>query len=204
MTTPDTAKPSWWKRQNKIVKTIIIVFAVLFAIGIINGIATGGESDKPTAADTTTPAPTTEPTTEAPGVAPAVTEAPAPTTETPAPVTEEAPAPAIPGTSADPRCQPFDVTMIGGILTDTSLTPTNGQVIIDGEDKWIGATLMRPDGKMESRSDVWLMNDNGLFSVTSGARNSTWAAPASKVGYSAGDENAQAVDNCVIALTRQQ
>ena len=83
MTTPDTAKPSWWKRQNKIVKTIIIVFAVLFAIGIINGIATGGESDKTTAADTTTPAPTTEPTTEAP--------APAPSEEVVAETTEQAP-----------------------------------------------------------------------------------------------------------------
>lgn len=105
----------------------------------------------------------------------------------------------VPGTDRDARCQPFDVTLISGILNDT-----NGQVITDGEDQWIGATLMRADGEMESRSDVWLLNGDGLFSVTGGARNNTWAAAASEVGYSAGDEHAQAVDGCVIALTRQE
>ena len=108
----------------------------------------------------------------------------------------------IPGTNPDPRCQPMDVAMISGILNDDTLTPTNGQVISDGDNKWIGASLMRADGKMESRSDVWLMNHDGLFSVSSGARNASWAAHASDMGYSASDENAQAVDNCVVALTR--
>lgn len=109
----------------------------------------------------------------------------------------------IPGTNPDPRCQPMDVAMISGILNDDTLTPTNGQVISDGDNKWIGASLMRADGKLESRSDVWLLNGDGLFSVTSGARNASWAASASVMGFSAGDENSQAVDNCVVALTRQ-
>lgn len=108
----------------------------------------------------------------------------------------------IPGTNPDPRCQPMDVTLLTGILNDDTITPTNGQVINDGTDQWIGATLIREDGKMESRSDVWLMNEDGLFSVSSGARNASWAAHASDMGYSASDENAQAVDNCVVALTR--
>lgn len=108
----------------------------------------------------------------------------------------------IPGSAPDPRCETFDVNMLAGILNDDTLTPTNGQVINDGDNQWIGATLMRADGKMESRSDVWLLNGDGLFSVTGGARNNTWAAAASKVGYSAGDEHAQAVDNCVVTLTR--
>ncbi|AWT25887.1 hypothetical protein Csp1_10820 [Corynebacterium provencense] len=44
--------------------------------------------------------------------------------------------------------------MISGILTDTSLVPTNSQVFVDGENMWIGAAPMRPDGKTESHSDA--------------------------------------------------
>lgn len=90
--------------------------------------------------------------------------------------------------------------MISGILTDTSLAPTNSQVFVDGENMWIGAAPMRPDGQTESHSDAWLMNDDGLFSVTGEAHKSTWAAPASVIGYSAGDNDAQTVDNCDIEL----
>ena len=122
-----------------------------------------------------------------------------PTASTEQPATNAA---NIPGTNPDPRCQPMDVTLLTGILNDDTITPTNGQIINNGTDQWIGATLIREDGKMESRSDVWLMNDDGLFSVSSGARNASWAAHASDMGYSASDENAQAVDNCVVALTR--
>lgn len=201
MTTQNPTSKNWWQRQSKLVKGIIIAVAVFVVLAIINGIAGGGDDDTDATASETT-AQATQTTEDAPAQTDnEADDAPQPTTaeETPA----AAPAPAIPGSDADSRCQPFDVTMISGILNDTTLTPTNGQVITDGEDQWIGATLMREDGKMESRSDVWLMNDDGLFAVTSGARNSTWAAPASKVGYSAGDEHAQAVDGCVVALTRQ-
>lgn len=44
------------------------------------------------------------------------------------------------------------------------------------------------------------MNDDGLFSATGEAHNSTWAAPASVIGYSAGDKDAQIVDDCDIKL----
>jgi len=44
--------------------------------------------------------------------------------------------------------------VISGILTDTSLAPTNSQVFVDGKNRWIGAAPMRPDGKTESHSDA--------------------------------------------------
>lgn len=118
---------------------------------------------------------------------------------TPATSTSRQPAPGRP--EPHPECQPNDTItqMIPGVLNDQSQTVTNGQIIEDGDDTWIGVTLMDADGKMESRSDVWLLRDGGLYAVSGGARNGSWAISAP--GVSMADEYAQGVDACVVAAS---
>ena len=87
--------------------------------------------------------------------------------------------------------------MITGVLNDQSLTVSNGQLIKDGDDTWIGVSLIGADGDVESRSDVWLLRDGGLYSVSGGAKNESWAVDAP--GVSMADEYAAGVDRCVVA-----
>lgn len=108
--------------------------------------------------------------------------------------------PAIPATSGlEAQCVPNDMLaqMVGGVLTDSTQTVGNGQVIEDGSDTWIGVTIFRADGSMESRSDVWLLRDGGLYSVSGGARNTSWAVKAPNDAHM-GLDIAQAVDSCVV------
>lgn len=100
-----------------------------------------------------------------------------------------------------PDCVPDDGTadMVHGVLNDSSLQVANGQLIKDGNDTWIGVSLLRPDGEFESRSDVWLLRDGALYAVSSGARSASWAAAAP--GVSMSDEYAAGVDRCVVAET---
>ena len=100
-----------------------------------------------------------------------------------------------------PACVPDDGTadLVHGVLNDSSLQVANGQLIKDGNDTWIGVSLLRPDGEFESRSDVWLLRDGALYAVSSGARSASWAAAAP--GVSMSDEYAAGVDRCVVAET---
>ena len=129
------------------------------------------------------------------------------TMETAAPATEAAQQDS-PAADAAPRpwdrhemCEPDDGTanMLTGALNDPSLTIDNAQLIRDGGDTWIGASLVRPDGDFESRSDVWLLRDGALYSVSNGAQNNGWGVSAPGVDMS--NEYAAGVDRCVVAET---
>ncbi|GAA4479073.1 hypothetical protein GCM10023094_23640 [Rhodococcus olei] len=138
------------------------------------------------------------------------TAAPATSTPAPAPATPaegtKAPAPATAHLS-DPRCAAAgeqDVIAVANGLTDKSLTLTNAQMIQDGDLTFLGATTVRPDGKFENRSDVWVLSGMMPFSATGGARSTTeWPkASSAPLQISAGDERVRAVDTCVVNLTR--
>lgn len=126
--------------------------------------------------------------------------APATTTALAAPPT--APGPAVP----DPRCAPAAediVALVAADLTPDEHTLTNGTVINDGGTTYFGATTVDSAGKMESRSDVWVIRDGAVYTATGGARNSSSYANASDaLGISSGDPAVAAVDACVVELTR--
>lgn len=175
-------RPPEKKRGGCLKKLLLAILAFLVAIVllvILVSVFGGGDAE-----ETASPDETTQPSA--------------------APSTQGTPAPPA-ATEPDPRCRPADgplIALLKAGIEDDALTLTNGQMITDGDNTWVGATTMRPDGQMENRSDAWLFRDGIPFNVTGGARSTTPAfADASGIGASAGDEAAQAVDRCVIALT---
>ncbi len=80
----------------------------------------------------------------------------------------------------------------------------NGTVIVDGNLTFLGATTVDSAEKMVNRSDVWVIDGETVYSSTGGARNgSEWPkASDAPLRVSAGDERVQAVDTCVVNLTR--
>ena len=138
---------------------------------------------------------------------------PAPTTETTVraepdtgTATTSAAAPANPALGVrDPRCVPADPALVSFIqtgFTDSTLTLTNGTAIVDGDLTFVGATTLGSGGKMENRSDVWIVRESLPYSSSGGARNETeWPTASSALNISPGDERVQAVDSCVVAIT---
>ncbi|UNQ41313.1 DUF2510 domain-containing protein [Prescottella equi] len=106
---------------------------------------------------------------------------------------------------SDARCASASPSLIAQIargLTDNSLTLANGLVIEDGPYTFVGATMLRPDGQMENRSDVWVVLGGKVYASTGGARNETsWPKASSNIDISPGDERVQALDQCVIDVT---
>ncbi|WP_237172837.1 hypothetical protein [Prescottella equi] len=106
---------------------------------------------------------------------------------------------------SDARCASASPSLIAQIargLTDNSLTLANGLVIEDGPYTFVGATMLRPDGQMENRSDVWVVLGGRVYASTGGARNETsWPKASSNIDISPGDERVQALDQCVIDVT---
>ena len=192
--TPDKKRKKW----PIIVGSIVGIFILLVIIGAIVG--PQEETDTTAQATTTAAAPTTTVAAAAPTSTDRTTTNQVPTTTT---TTMSAAAPAR---EVDPRCAPADEAMIGWIaagLTDSSLTLTNATVIEDEGLLFIGATTVRPDGKFENRSDVWIVRDSLPFSSTGGARSTTeWPKASDMLGISPSDERVQAVDACVVELTR--
>lgn len=136
------------------------------------------------------------------------TSSTAPTSSTaasPAPATGTASAAPLQRAS-DPRCTPASaelVNQVAGGMKNRNLGLTNGTVIADGALQFFGATTVRPDGKFENRSDVWIVQNGTIYSSTGGARNTTTFPNASDtLKISAGDARIQAVDLCVVNLTR--
>ncbi|WP_261393053.1 DUF2510 domain-containing protein [Rhodococcus sp. BP22] len=143
----------------------------------------------------TTPAPLATTTN-----APATTTAVQPTTTTPAPA-------AAPATYAsNPRCAPANQSLVDQVtagFSESGLTLTNGTVIDAGEYTYVGGTTVDAAGRVENRSDVWVISDGAVYASTGGARNTTtWPKASSKLGISAGDPDVQAVDTCVVERTR--
>ncbi|CCF61167.1 hypothetical protein [Nocardia cyriacigeorgica] len=150
---------------------------------------------EPVAPPATEPEPTTEP------VAPPATE-PEPTTEPVAPPVREAAG----GTYSDHRCAAASDTLVALVsagLTKSGHTLANGTVV-DGSSgtTYFGATTLKPDGRMDNRSDVWIIRDGLVYASTGGARHGSIFPKASDVlDISPGDELVQLADRCVIDLT---
>ncbi|TCN51788.1 hypothetical protein EV641_109179 [Rhodococcus sp. SMB37] len=201
------------KRWPLVLGGVVAVFVGLIVLGLIVG---PQEEEEPApAAAATTEATTTqvERTTTAPTSTSTSTAAPTTTTATTTTTTEAPPPPATTTAVAapvarftDPRCAPADPGMIEWIkagLTDSTLILDNTAVIDDGGLLFIGASTVRPDGKFENRSDVWIVQDSMPFSSTGGARSTTsWPKASDVLGISPGDERVQAVDSCVVELSR--
>ncbi|UPK63148.1 DUF2510 domain-containing protein [Rhodococcus pyridinivorans] len=207
MTAPEPKKRKW----PIVVGVIVAAFVALAVLGAIVGpqdeesesTAAASSEPAPTTTETTTTTTTTEPTT--------TTAAPTTTTTTEVTTTTTTVAPPPPAAApaaqmSDPRCAPADPAMVEWItagLTDTSLKLDNAVVIEDDGLLFVGASTVRPDGKFENRSDVWVVRDSLPFSSTGGARSATsWAKASDELGISPGDERVQAVDTCVVDLTR--
>lgn len=175
MTTPDDQTD----RRRRTNKTILIVtgcaLAVIALIVIVGAIAGGGETDSADAASATTTA----------------VAAPPP-----------APGPAVP----DSRCAPAAedlVALVSAGLTADGQALTNATVITEDGTTYFGATTVDAAGKMESRSDVWVIRDGAVYTASGGARGSSSYPNATDVlGISAGDPAVAAVDACVVELTR--
>ncbi|MFE7423157.1 DUF2510 domain-containing protein [Rhodococcus sp. NPDC057529] len=197
------------RKKGGVGKVLLILAAVLVVMGILGAIFGGGDrkDDKPAAAAattaTTTQATTTRPTTTS--AAPSSTTPPAAaaptTTQAPAPT----PRPAAP--ASDPRCAPANETLVALVesgFSASGLSLINGTVIDSGPYTFLGGTTVDTTGKMKNRSDVWVISNGAVYSSTGGARNSTtWPkASAAPLNISPGDEIVQALDTCVVNLTR--
>ncbi|GFK19313.1 hypothetical protein [Corynebacterium glutamicum] len=182
---PATSKKRPWYK-------IWWVWVIIVALGIVGQVVIAGVDDSSTeASSTTTAEATTEEAVEETAVEEVAVEE--------EPKTTSAVAPIAPATnSLEAQCVPNDTLtqMIPGVLNDSTQTVGNGMIIDDGNDTWIGVTIFRADGTMESRSDVWLLRDGGLYSVSGGARNNSWAVKAPSDAHM-GLDIAQAVDACV-------
>lgn len=203
----DSTRPKT-HRAVKIVGAVVGLFVVLGILGAVLGDDDTVDSAAPV---TTTPAPTAtravDPRTTTTA---ATTTTTAITTTTAAPATTTTPvAPAATDASnlSDPRCAPADpelVEQIAAGLTKSSLTLANGLVIVDGPTTFVGATTLRRDGKMENRSDVWVVQSGQVYSATGGARNETsWPRASREIDISSGDDRVQALDKCVVDVTRR-
>ncbi|MEV0947851.1 DUF2510 domain-containing protein [Rhodococcus sp. NPDC049939] len=198
--TPKKKRPKW-------LVVLLSVVAVFVALAVIGEIAGPPEEDMDdTAAEPTTQAEmevAMEPSAEAEAPAPPA-PAEAPAAEAPAPV--EPPAAPRPVFNSDPRCAPADealVALVASGLTKAGQDLINGTVIQDDGLTFLGATTVDSTGKMKNRSDVWVISDSLPYSSTGGARNGTsWPKASSALGVSAGDERVQAVDECVVNITR--
>jgi len=197
-------------RKGGVGKVLLILAAVLVVMGILGAVFGGGDKkdDKPAAAAATTTATTTHATKPRPtttSAAPSSTTPPAAaaptTTQAPAP----APRPAVP--ASDPRCAPANETLVALVesgFSASGLSLINGTVIDSGPYTFLGGTTVDTTGKMKNRSDVWVIANGAVYASTGGARNTTtWPkASAAPLKISPGDEIVQALDTCVVNLTR--
>ncbi|MFC4603917.1 DUF2510 domain-containing protein [Rhodococcus kronopolitis] len=203
---PDSTKPKTY-RAVKVVGGVVGMLVGLAVFGAVLGDDDSGSVDS--AAPTTTRS------------APAATSAADPTTTTAAPTTTASAASEPTTTSvaspsaavanavnlSDPRCAAADpglMEQIASGLTNSSLALTNGLVIVDGPTTFVGATTVRPDGKMKSRSDVWVVQSGQVYSSTGGARNETsWPRASREIDIDPGDDRVEALDRCVVDVSKR-
>lgn len=185
--TPQSNKKPWYKKW-----WVWVIAAVLILFGVVNSSNSSDESS--TEAESTTSSAPSSTSVEETASEVASSEQ---SMETVAESTQ-----VMPWTRHE-MCEPDDGTsaLLAGALTDQTLTIANAQLIKDGSDTWIGASLVRPDGDFESRSDVWLLRDGALFSVSGGAKNNSIAVSSPNASDSMANEYAAGVDRCVVAET---
>lgn len=201
---PDQPARAGVPRAVKIVGGIVVAFVVIGVLGAVFGDDESADDSQaapsatPSAAaqQTSTPAPSTT-------TPPATTTVP-PTTTTTSAVAVAPPAPAT--YTSDPRCAPANqslVDLVSSGFSESGLTLTNGTVIDSGDYTYIGGTTLAATGGVENRSDVWVIANGTVYSSTGGARNTTsWPRASSELDISPGDTDVQAVDACVVDLTR--
>ncbi|WP_338890514.1 DUF2510 domain-containing protein [Rhodococcus sovatensis] len=190
----------------RVVKIIGAIVAAFIVIGVIGALFADDETsdDSQAAAPSTTMSVAVQRTSTP---APATTTPPATTTMQPTTTTPAAAAPPAPATySSDPRCAPADqslVDLVASGFTESGLSLANGTVIDVGNYTYVGGTTIDAAGREENRSDVWVVADGTVYSSTGGARNTTnWPRASSELNISPGDPDVQAVDACVVDLTR--
>ncbi|MDI9977313.1 MULTISPECIES: DUF2510 domain-containing protein [unclassified Rhodococcus (in: high G+C Gram-positive bacteria)] len=189
-------------------KVLLVVAAVLVVMAILGTVLGGNDKkdDRPAVAAAATLATTT--TTAAPTTSKAAASTSAPATTPPVTTTQApaaAPRPAIP--ASDPRCAPANeslVAMVESGFSASGLSLINGTVIDSGPYTFLGGTTVDTTGKVKNRSDVWVISNGAVYASTGGARNTTtWPkASAAPLQISPGDEIVQALDTCVVNLTR--
>ncbi|MEK8070576.1 DUF2510 domain-containing protein [Rhodococcoides navarretei] len=190
-------------RAIKIVGGIIAAFVVIGVLGAVFG--DDAPSDDPqAAAPSTTPSAAAQETSTP---ARSTTTQPEATTSVQPSMPTPAAAPPAPATyTSDPRCAPANQTLVDLVasgFSESGLTLTNGTVIDGGDYTYIGGTTVDATGRVENRSDVWVIANGTVYSSTGGARNTTsWPRASSELDISPGDPDVQAVDACVVDLTR--
>ena len=127
------------------------------------------------------------------------------TPATSAPVSQPQAAPSKP--ASDPRCVPADDALVSRVesgFSESGLSLINGTVINSGPVTLVGGSTVDASGKVKNRSDVWVMSNGTVYASTGGARNTTTFAKASDAPLRIlpGDERVQALDACVVNLTR--
>ncbi|EKT76961.1 hypothetical protein WSS_A40035 [Rhodococcus opacus M213] len=216
-TQPKAAQNPTPQKKGGVGKVPLVVAGVLVVMGILGTVFGGNDKkdDKPAAAattsatTTTTAVPTTSKpaaSTSAPAAAPPATQVtaaapPATTTQ----VSAASPRPAVP--VSDPRCAPANeslVDMVESGFSASGLSLINGMVIGSGPYTFLGGTTVDSTGKVKNRSDVWVISNGAVYASTGGARNTTtWPkASAAPLQISPGDEIVQALDTCVVNMTR--
>ncbi|MDV6286950.1 DUF2510 domain-containing protein [Rhodococcus jostii] len=207
-TQPKPSRTPTPRKKGSVGKVLLILVAVLVVMGILGAVFGGGDKkdDKPAAAAASSSATTTQVTTTRP-----ITTSAASSSATPpaaaAPTTTQAPAPRTAVPASDPRCAPANESLVALVesgFSASGLSLINGTVIDSGPYTFLGGTTVDATGKMKNRSDVWVISNGAVYSSTGGARNTTtWPkAGAAPLKISPGDEIVQALDTCVINLTR--
>ncbi|MDZ7929175.1 DUF2510 domain-containing protein [Rhodococcus sp. NPDC076796] len=185
-------------RSVKIIGGIVSAFVVIGVLGAVFGDDEPADDSQAAAPSTTSSAAAQQ------------TSTPAPSTTTVPPTTTTsavAAAPPAPATyTSDPRCAPANqslVDLVASGFSESGLTLTNGTVIDAGDYTYIGGSTVDATGRVENRSDVWVLANGTVYSSTGGARNTTsWPRASSELDVSPGDPDVQAVDACVVNLTR--
>ena len=187
-------------RAVKILVGIVAAFVVLGIIGSLFGDPDSSSSDSVAEPASETPGTTAATSSETPTTTNTTTAAPAPPTTTAA-----APSPTTAFVS-DPRCAPANQSLVDQVasgFSESGLTLTNGTIIDTGDYTYVGGTTIDSSGRVENRSDVWVISDGTVYASTGGARNTTtWPRASSELGISPGDPDVQALDTCVVNLTR--
>ena len=190
-------------RAVKIVGGVVAAFVVIGVLGAVFGDDESSDDSPAAAQSTTSSAAAQETSTTAPSTT-TTTVPPTTITTTTSAVAIVPPAPAT--YTSDPRCAPANqslVDLVSSGFSESGLTLTNGTVIDAGDYTYIGGTTLDAAGGVENRSDVWVISNGTVYSSTGGARNTTsWPRASSELDVSPGDPDVQAVDACVVDLTR--
>lgn len=212
--TPSEPTPGGQNGGNRGLKIFLAIAAAIVLVvglGSVFGLGDEEKDESDQASATSSESPTSTTTTRAraavPSAAPRTTAAPSvTTTAASAPSTTSAAVPPPAAFVSDPRCAPANQSLVDQVasgFSESGLILTNGTVIDAGDYTYVGGTTIDSTGRVENRSDVWVISGGAVYASTGGARNTTtWPRASSELGVSPGDPDVQALDTCVVNLTR--